>query len=241
MLNRRLLYLILDYLNHLNTVVVRFSAADDIAKMHINLLASWDKFMCELEYVSTAECKSDARRAMIYALAAYTDERVLSVAHQKSLDWAHHALQKKIFNIDTAGVGFFDYLKIHMQQSQYDVIQVYYLCLRMGFQGKYMTTSDALNPHESDKQKLLCISDESSVENSSPLENLIQQIKLRLHVAGVCWVRDRRFRVKKKTLYIAAAVLLFWLVGCGFMQHERDKVSIGLYKYLQHAVYMSMK
>lgn len=73
-----------------------------------------------------------------YALVAFLDERLLSSEWPGKQAWQARPLQLVYFNENTAGEGFFLKLKELLQSPQRaHVLQIYYLCLTLGFRGQY--------------------------------------------------------------------------------------------------------
>lgn len=75
-----------------------------------------------------------------YALCAFLDESVLNVPDSNIRQHLElHPLQYKYFGLHLAGEGFFDKLETLRGdvQTHLDVLEVYHLCLALGFQGKY--------------------------------------------------------------------------------------------------------
>ncbi|MGK0544181.1 type IVB secretion system protein IcmH/DotU [Halomonas cupida] len=75
-----------------------------------------------------------------YALCAFLDESVLAAGESKMREYLElHPLQYKFFGVHLAGEGFFerlDGLRSNLK-SNIDVLEVYHLCLALGFEGKY--------------------------------------------------------------------------------------------------------
>jgi type VI secretion system protein ImpK len=73
-----------------------------------------------------------------YAIAAFMDEQIFRSPWPGRQQWMSQPLQLVYFNENTAGEGFFTRMQNMQQQSQRaHVLQIYYLCLSLGFQGKY--------------------------------------------------------------------------------------------------------
>ncbi|HEX4945614.1 MAG TPA: type IVB secretion system protein IcmH/DotU [Blastocatellia bacterium] len=74
-----------------------------------------------------------------FALAAFVDETVLAGGFEVRNEWERYPLQLQYFQEQFAGVKFFDRLDALLKnaESEADVIEVYYLCLLLGFKGKY--------------------------------------------------------------------------------------------------------
>lgn len=83
----------------------------------------------------------------IYALYAAIDEAVLTSAVTFRDEWKTRSLQLERFGDQLAGEHFFDKLR-HIRErgaSHTEVAEVYHLCLRLGFEGRYaLDDSDRL-------------------------------------------------------------------------------------------------
>ena len=86
-------------------------------------------------------CDPQHIRDVKFALVAFLDETVLSPANDFPLrqDWERNPLQLVYFEEHLAGVKFFERLDAMLQnlEANVDVAEVYYLCLLLGFKGKY--------------------------------------------------------------------------------------------------------
>lgn len=74
-----------------------------------------------------------------FALASFVDETVLAGGFAIRNEWERFPLQLEYFQEQFAGVKFFDRLDglLKTAEAEADVIEVYYLCLLLGFKGKY--------------------------------------------------------------------------------------------------------
>lgn len=74
-----------------------------------------------------------------YALAAYLDEMVMSSHWPQKQQWPSISLQSELFSTDVAGQGFFQNLEEISRgyPLNTDLLELYYLCLVLGFEGKY--------------------------------------------------------------------------------------------------------
>jgi type VI secretion system protein ImpK len=74
-----------------------------------------------------------------FALAAFVDETVLTARFPMREDWEKHPLQLEYFGEHLAGVTFFNRLDelLKSPANEADAIEVYYLCLVLGYKGKY--------------------------------------------------------------------------------------------------------
>jgi type VI secretion system protein ImpK len=73
-----------------------------------------------------------------YALAAFADEIIYHSTWPGKTQWLSNPLQLQFFQLNTAGDGFFTNLdNLYGQKARAHVAQIYFLCLALGFQGKY--------------------------------------------------------------------------------------------------------
>ncbi len=93
----------------------------------------------------------DARNRSVYApddikmatlaLVGFLDESILNTRNPMFADWPRKPLQEELFGIHMAGELFFQNLDklLARQDSQdlADVLEVHYLCLLLGFRGRY--------------------------------------------------------------------------------------------------------
>lgn len=76
-----------------------------------------------------------------FALAAFVDEAVLTGGFAVRNEWERYPLQLEYFKEQFAGIKFFERLDklLKNAEADADVIEVYYLCMLLGFKGKYDT------------------------------------------------------------------------------------------------------
>ncbi|OJT27489.1 hypothetical protein BO221_05845 [Archangium sp. Cb G35] len=75
---------------------------------------------------------------MAYAIVALLDEAALTRPEPYRSFWMTNLLQLQYFNENVAGDGFFHRLQgIRKDPHRAEVLQVYYLCMLFGFQGRY--------------------------------------------------------------------------------------------------------
>lgn len=73
-----------------------------------------------------------------FALAAFADEVIFNSTWPGRTQWLQNPLQFQFFHLNTAGEGFFAQLdSLYGQRGRNHVAQIYFLCLALGFQGKY--------------------------------------------------------------------------------------------------------
>ena len=77
----------------------------------------------------------------IFAVVAFLDESILNLRHPIFADWPRQPLQEEFFGHHVAGEVFYQHLQkmlgMNDSQSLADVLEVYYLCMLMGFAGRY--------------------------------------------------------------------------------------------------------
>ena len=88
--------------------------------------------------------QADVRYAL-YAVVAFVDESVLNSGQGMFRDWPRRPLQDELFGGHVGGEAFFQYLQQLMTRDPSpdlaDVLEVYLLCLLLGFQGRYSATN----------------------------------------------------------------------------------------------------
>ena len=88
--------------------------------------------------------QGDVRYAL-YAVVAFIDESILNSAQAMFRDWPRRPLQDELFGGHVGGEAFFQYLQQLMTRDPSpdlaDVLEVYLLCLLLGFQGRYSATN----------------------------------------------------------------------------------------------------
>ncbi len=76
-----------------------------------------------------------------FAICAWVDEAILSSSWSEKGRWQGEQLQRLYYQTTDAGEIFFDRLNA-LGAHQRDVREVYYLCLAMGFMGRYCHEGD---------------------------------------------------------------------------------------------------
>ena len=76
-----------------------------------------------------------------FAICAWIDEAVMNSSWNERSAWQREPLQLKFYQTTNAGELFFERLNI-LAAHQNDVREVYYLCLAMGFKGRYGNVED---------------------------------------------------------------------------------------------------
>lgn len=91
----------------------------------------------------TAEDISQAN----FAVVAFLDEAVLTSSDSGRTQWARKTLQEEMFSQRSAGETFFqklDHLRANRDSAELlQVLEVFYLCLLLGYEGKFAVGSKA--------------------------------------------------------------------------------------------------
>lgn len=89
---------------------------------------------------------ADDVRFALFAIIAFLDETVLNSGQPMFAQWSSRTLQEEVFGVHMAGELFFQYLQQLMTRQDSpdlaDVLEVYSLCLLLGFKGRYSRTHD---------------------------------------------------------------------------------------------------
>src|SRR5690349_412851 len=73
-----------------------------------------------------------------YAICAFVDEMILTSSWGLKESWADKPLQLAYFNDFAAGEEFYNRIDTLRGAKKNSVLEVYYLCLALGFRGKYV-------------------------------------------------------------------------------------------------------
>jgi type VI secretion system protein ImpK len=78
---------------------------------------------------------------VVFAVVAFLDESILNLQNPVFADWPRRPMQEELFGHHVAGEIFFQHLSKLLArdetQETADVLEVYYLCMLLGFAGKY--------------------------------------------------------------------------------------------------------
>jgi type VI secretion system protein ImpK len=128
-----------------------------IARLRANrqVAADADSFRTRIKQVLSA-ADQEARQAGyapddvrlgLFAVIAFLDETVLNSRQPMFADWPRRPLQEEVFGVHMAGELFFQYLQqlLGRQDSEdlADILEVYELCLLLGFKGRYSASRGA--------------------------------------------------------------------------------------------------
>ncbi|HEY1206012.1 MAG: DotU family type IV/VI secretion system protein [Bryobacteraceae bacterium] len=80
-------------------------------------------------------------RLAIFAAVAFLDESILNLQQPVFSEWPRKPLQEELFGVHIAGEIFFNnvqrMLNEHDSQDLADVLEIYQLCMLLGFHGRY--------------------------------------------------------------------------------------------------------
>jgi len=93
------------------------------------------------ECVKRGLVSDEEYREAHFAICAWVDEAILNSPWQEKAKWTRETLQRLHYQIADAGEGFFARLN-RLGPAQTGVREVYYLCLCMGFTGRYHHQGD---------------------------------------------------------------------------------------------------
>jgi type VI secretion system protein ImpK len=92
----------------------------------------------------TAGYATEDVRFALFAVIAFLDETVLNCGQAMFAEWSRRTLQEEVFGVHMAGELFFQYLQQLMARQDSadlaDVLEVYSLCMLLGFKGRYSAT-----------------------------------------------------------------------------------------------------
>lgn len=85
-----------------------------------------------------ADIPADDVQQSKYAIAAFIDEMILTSSWGLKDSWADKPLQLAYFNDFAAGEEFYNKIDTLRGAKRNSVLEVYYLCLALGFRGKFV-------------------------------------------------------------------------------------------------------
>jgi type VI secretion system protein ImpK len=81
-----------------------------------------------------------------FAVVAFLDESVLTSKNPVFSTWSRMPLQEELFGEHMAGETFFQYVQLLLSRRDsvetVDVLEVYYLCMLLGYRGRYGSSGD---------------------------------------------------------------------------------------------------
>ena len=124
------------------TVAVRLRAGRQVAADSVSFRAQIKQLLAAADQRARAAGYSGPTvKQAVYAYIALLDESVLSAGHAMFADWSRQPLQEEVFGEHMAGENFFRALQelLGRQDSDEvaDLLEVFQLCLLLGFHGRY--------------------------------------------------------------------------------------------------------
>jgi type VI secretion system protein ImpK len=94
-----------------------------------------------MEQAKALGYSSETNQLAFFAVVALLDESVLKLQSPAFADWAQRPMQDEMFGNNRAGEIFFDHLRTLLARQDSletaDCLEVYCLCMLLGFKGKY--------------------------------------------------------------------------------------------------------
>jgi type VI secretion system protein ImpK len=113
-----------------------------VPEMKSRLIALMEEMERKVE--SDSEVRQGFQRIR-YALTVFADEVLITSEWDYAGDWFEERLEKHFYQSTVGGDRFFDDLRDAREKlSGPEVIGVYFLCLSLGFKGKYFSQVDSL-------------------------------------------------------------------------------------------------
>src|SRR5271167_2160128 len=103
-------------------------------------------------------CSAQDVEQAVFALVAFLDESALGCGNPAFADWAGSPLGSAMYGQHLAGEVFFQELQKTLNRSDSretaDLLEVYYLCLLLGFKGRYAAGGDLRSVMEGLREKI---------------------------------------------------------------------------------------
>ena len=113
--------------------------------------------VAEQEARSRGSSAEDVKQ-VIFAVVAFLDESVLTSRNPVFVNWPRSPLQAELFGHQLAGEIFFQELQKALNRSDSqetaDLLEVYYLCLLLGFKGRYAAGGDLRSVMAATQEKI---------------------------------------------------------------------------------------
>ena len=159
-----------------------------------------------------------------YFLCSFIDDTVLNTPWGSQSNWAQNSLSIQLHNRNVGGEEFFQILQQLMQQpaQNLDLIELAYLCLSLGFEGKYRNQDRGLRALDDLRQELYLV-----------LQRMKGDVErdLSMHWQGLRDLRSPLTRYVPLWVHATIAVLLLTLVYLGF-SHAINSASDHVYNQI---------
>jgi type VI secretion system protein ImpK len=157
-------------------------------------------------------CNPEDVKLVIFAVVAFLDESVLSSRNPALANWSRLPMQAEMFGHQVAGEVFFQQLDKALSRNDSvetaDLLEVYYLCLLLGFKGRYAAGGDLRSIMATAQEKIQRV--RGAPGALSPRE-LIPADAVRIAESDA-WVRRLGFAALAAFLLAAALFVLFKFV-----------------------------
>jgi type VI secretion system protein ImpK len=132
------------------TVAVRLRAGRQVAADAVSFRAHIKQVLAVSDQRARATgYDGDTVKLAVYAYIALLDESVLNSPNPIFADWSRQPLQEEVFGEHMAGENFFrtvqELLGRQDSEALADLLEVYQLCLQLGFHGRYGTDAGGLH------------------------------------------------------------------------------------------------
>src|SRR5215510_1495706 len=127
------------------TTVARLRADKQVASDADSFRARVKQVLATAEQEArTVGYQSEDVRFALFAVIAFLDETVLNSTQPMFAGWSSRTLQEEVFGVHMAGEFFFQYLQQLLTRQDSadlaDLLEVYSLCILLGFKGRYSAT-----------------------------------------------------------------------------------------------------
>jgi len=125
------------------TIILRLAALNQqsAANSHDFRASIRAALKAAMEQAKSLGYSSESNQLAFFAVVSLLDESVLKLQSPAFVDWAQRPMQEEMFGHNRAGEVFFDNLRtlLARQDSQEtaDCLELYCLCMLLGFKGKY--------------------------------------------------------------------------------------------------------
>lgn len=133
------------YENALTTVLRLASMAQSVPNSQGFRTSIRAALKSAMEQAKALGYSSEINQLAFFAAVAFLDESVLRLQSPAFADWAQRPLQEEMFGHNRAGEVFFEHLRNLLarpdSQEVADCLEVYCLCMLLGFRGQYALSS----------------------------------------------------------------------------------------------------
>lgn len=136
-----------------------------------------------------------------YAISAFVDESVLYSNWQFKDEWLNKPLMIEYFNDALAGEIFFQKMDRIAQESKLELLEIFYLCLMLGYEGRYRILGrDELNRYLTEMREKF---------NLKPIERISPHAYVERHVPKIKGAIPRWFRTLSYILVAVISIIIF--------------------------------